>query len=115
MYSIDFIKTAVAYRQKGHSFGELREAFGISSATYYDWEEKLEKGYYDVKIKRERHRKIDKEVLERAVAENPDAFLKEFAKLFNCTTTAIYYALVKLNITRKKRLLPIMKNQNRSA
>jgi transposase len=69
---------------------------------YYNWEKKLEKGYYDVKIKRERHRKIDKEALGKAVAETPDAFLKEFAKLFNCTTTAIYYALVNLNITRKK-------------
>jgi transposase len=38
MYSIDLIERAVAYRQKGHSFEELREVFGISSATYYDWE-----------------------------------------------------------------------------
>jgi transposase len=115
MYSIDFIKKAVAYKQKGHSFDELRDAFGISSATYYDWEKKLKKGYYDVKIKRERHRKIDKEALGKAVAENPDAFLKDYAKLFNCTSTAIHYALEKLNITKKKRPLPIIKNQNRSA
>jgi transposase len=105
----------VAYRQKGHFFDELREAFGISSATYYNWKKKLKKGYNDVKIKRKHHRKIDKEALGKAVAETPDAFLKESAKLFNCTTTAIYYALVKLNITRKKDFLPIMKNRNRSA
>jgi transposase len=115
MYSIDFIEKAVAYRQKGHSFEELRDAFGIPSATYYDWAEKLENGHYDVKIKRERHRKIDKKALEKAVAETPDAFLKEHAKLFNCTPTAIHYALEKLNITRKKRHIPIMKNLNRSA
>jgi transposase len=113
-YSKDFIKRAVAYRQEGHTFQQLREAFGIPSATYYDWEEKLDSGYYDIKIKRERRRKIDKEALKKAVAEKPDAFLKEYAKQFNCTSTAIHYALESLNIMRKKRFLPILKNPSRS-
>jgi len=109
-YSIDFIKKAVAFRQEGHIFAELDEAFGIPSATYYDWEEKLQNGYFDIKIKRTRIRKINKEKLKQEVAEKPDAFLKEYAKLFNCTPVAIFYALEDLNITRKKRLSPIMKN-----
>ena len=109
-YSIDFIKKAVAFRQEGHTFAELDEAFGIPSATYYDWEEKLQNGYFDIKIKRTRIRKINKEKLKQEVAEKPDAFLKEYAKLFNCTPVAIFYALEDLNITRKKRLSPIMKN-----
>jgi hypothetical protein len=109
-YSIDFIKRAVAYKQEGHTFEQFSEAFGIPCARYYDWEEKLNTGYYDIKIKGERHREIDKEALKKAVAEEPDAFLKEYAKQFNCTSTAIHYALENLNITRKKRLLPIMKN-----
>jgi len=108
-YSIDFIKKAVEYRQEGHTFAQLREAFDIPSATYYDWEVKLNNGHFDIIVKRERHRKIDKEALIKAVEENPDAFLKEYAKQFNCTPTAVYYALEKLNITRKKRLLPILK------
>jgi transposase len=113
-YSKDFIKRAVAYRQEGHTFEQLREAFGIPSAAYYDWEEKLNTGYYNIKIKRERRRKIDKEALKKAVAERPDAFLKEYAKQFNCTPTAVHYALENLNITRKKRLLPIPRNPSRS-
>jgi len=113
-YSIDFIERAVAYRQEGHTFEQLREAFDIPSATYYDWEKKLANGYFDIQIKRERHRKIDKEALKQAVAEKPDAFLKEFAEQFNCTPTAVFYAFKKLNITRKKRLLPILKNPSRS-
>ena len=28
-YDIDFIKRAVAYKQNGHTFSQLREAFGI--------------------------------------------------------------------------------------
>lgn len=109
-YSIDFIKKAVAFRHEGHTFAELDEVFGISSATYYDWEKKLQNGYFDIKIKRTRTRKIDKEKLKQEVADKPDAFLKEYAKLFNCTPVAIFYALEDLNITRKKRLSPIMKN-----
>jgi len=51
----------------------------------------------------ERHRKIDKEALKQAVAEKPDAFLKEYAEQFDCTPTAVCYALEKFNITRKKK------------
>jgi transposase len=101
-YSIDFIRKAVAYKQDGHTFKELEGVFGIPSATYYDWVKKLEKGYFDVKIKRTRQRKIDKEKLKQAVSEKPDAFLKEYAEQFNCTPVAIFYALEDLNITRKK-------------
>ena len=114
-YSIDYIKRAVAYKEEGHTFAQLREAFGIPNVTYYDWEKKLKNGYYDVKIKRERNRKIDKEALKQAVADNPDAFLKEYAEQFNCTPTAVFYALENLGITRKKRLLPITKNVRANA
>lgn len=72
------------------------------SVTYYDWARKLEQGYYDVKVKRERKRKIDKEALKQAVAEKPDEFLKEYARQFNCTATAVFYALKKLKIPLKK-------------
>jgi len=111
-YSIDFIKRSVGYKNEGHTFKQLDEVFHISSATYYDWKGKLECGYFDKeKIKRERRRKIDKGMLIKAVSEKPDAFLKEYAQQFNCTPVAVFYALENLNITRKKRLLPITKNQ----
>jgi transposase len=113
-YSLDYKKRAVAYKQEGHTFKQLREAFNIPSQTYYDWKEKLESGYYDITIKRERKRKIDKAALQQAVAEKPDAFLKEYAKQFNCTTTAVFYALKALKITRKKRLVPMQKNRKRN-
>jgi hypothetical protein len=43
------------------------------------------------------------------VEENPDAFLKEYAERFNCTPIAVFYALEKLNITRKKELYLLRK------
>jgi transposase len=101
----------VAYKLEGHTFKQLHEAFNIPSQTYYDWKEKLESGYYDVLVKRERKRKIDKAALQQAVAEKPDAFLKEYAEQFNCSVQAIFYALEALNITRKKRPLPMLKSR----
>ena len=100
---MDFIERAVAYRQEGHTLKQLQEAFGIPSETYYDWKGKLESGFeFGAKAKGERKRKIDKKALKRAVETNPDAFLRELAKQFNCSTVAVFYALEKLGITRKK-------------
>jgi transposase len=102
-YSIDFKKRAVAYKQEGHTFKQLREAFGIPPETHYDWGKKLENGYYQTKARQKRRRKIDKEALKQAVAERPDAYLKELAEPFNCTATAVFYALENLSMTRKKK------------
>ena len=110
-YSLDYKERAVGYKQEGHTFKQLREAFGIPSETYYQWERKLQSGYYEMPVKRERKRKIDKEALRQAVEDKPDAFLKEYAEQFGCTPTAVFYALEKLDITRKKRLSPITKSQ----
>jgi len=114
-YSIDYIRRAVWYKQEGHTFKQLREAFGIPPETYYLWEEKLANGYYETKPKRERLRKIDKEKLKQAVAEKPDAYLHELAQQFSCTSQAVFYMLRKLNITLKKRPLPILKSQKKNA
>jgi len=102
-YSIDYKKRAVEYKDSGHTFKELEEAFKIPPITYYDWKEKFSNGYYETKPKRERSRKIDKEKLKQAVADTPDAYLYELAALFDCTPQAVFYMLIKLDITLKKR------------
>jgi len=106
-YSIDYKRRAVAYKQEGHTFKQLREAFDIPPETYYDWQEKLESGYYETNIKRERSRKIDREKLKEAIEKNPDAYLYELAEPFGCTPQAIFYMLESMNITLKKRPLGI--------
>lgn len=115
MYSIDFIRRAVAYKDEGHTFIELKNAFKIPPETYYIWKEKLKNGYTGEKIFRERRRKIDKELLKQTIAENPDLFLYELAEMFGCSVQAVFYALEKLDITRKKNNLPILKNQKNNA
>ena len=107
---MDYRRRAVAYKDEGHTFKDLQEAFRIPAETYYQWKKKLENGYYQTPIIRERKRKIDKEELKKDIAENPDAFLRELAEKYGCTESAIFYALKKLKITIKKRLLPIQKN-----
>jgi transposase len=115
MYSIDFIRCAVAFKDKGHTFKELKETFNIPSETYYIWKEKLAKGYNGEKGFRERTRKIDKEKLKEAVEKNPDAYLYELAQLFNCTPQAVFLMLEKLKITRKKSPSIIMKGPKKNA
>jgi transposase len=114
-YSKDFVTRAVAYKHEGHTFSQLREAFGITSKTFYEWEEKLENGHYETKPTRERKRKIDKEKLRLAVAEKPDAYLRELAGQFGCSPQAVFLMLRKLDITLKKRPLLMRRNQKGSA
>jgi len=115
MYSMDFKRRAVAYKDEGHTFAELKTAFKIPPKTYYLWKEKFENGYYDIVFVRQRKRKIDKDELKKAVIEKPDAYLYELAEKFNCTESAVFRALRKLNITRKKSVSPTTKNQRKNA
>ena len=39
-YSMDYRKRAVEYKDAGHTFKELEEAFKIPPITYYDLERK---------------------------------------------------------------------------
>ena len=115
-YSIDFRRKAVEYRQKGHTFDELREAFGIPPETYYQWKERIDSGYYDTeRPKQERLRKIDKEKLRQAVLEKPDIFLHELARMFDCTPQSVHNMLKKLGITRKKNYSRTARHPRRPA
>jgi len=103
-YSEDYRKRAIEYKDSGHTFGELREAFKIPPGTYYDR-----------KVKRQRRRKIDREKLRQAVAEKPDAYLRELAEQFSCTATAVFYMLRKLGISLKKKPSPTARGPRKSA
>ena len=93
---------AVEYKDEGHTFKELSEAFKISSTTYYEWKNKIENAYYEQEHHFQRKRKIDKQKLAMAVSPTPDAYLRELAEPFTCTEQAVFYALKKLGIPYKK-------------
>jgi transposase len=109
-YSADFKRRAVEYKQKNHTFKELKEVFGIHHSTYYQWVKESENDFEKPKGPRRRSRKIDLEKLRLAVEENSDLYLRELAELFECTPQAIFYALKKLKITVKKKHSPTPRN-----
>jgi len=111
-YDEKYRKRAIEYKENNHTFKELKEAFRITSNTYYEWKKLMEEtGSLKYNNAKTRRRKIDKEKLKQAIEEKPDAYLRELAELFDCTEQAIFYALKKMKITLKKRRLHILKNQ----
>ncbi len=107
-YDEKYRKAAVEYKNSGHTFKELKEAFKISSSTYYEWVSYKETtGHYapPKMVKSTRKRKIDPIALAKAVEEKPDAFLRELALLFDCSINAIHKRLKEQKITYKKRRL----------
>ena len=109
-YSKDYKECAVRYKRNKHTFKETQEIFGMSKSTYYEWEKEYDAGFPE-KPKRTCEKKINKEALRQAVEERPDSELSELAEPFNCTPQAVFYALERMGITLKKRLLRIQRNQ----
>jgi transposase len=112
MYSIDYKKRAVEYKQEGHSFKELKAVFKISSQTYYRWAKEY-KNNFAPKARVEYTRKIDKEQLLKALEEKPDAYLRELAEPFGASIQAVYYFLEKHKITYKKKRSRTQKSQKK--
>lgn len=116
-YDEKYRARAVAFKESGKTFKELKEVFGICSYSYYAWKKNKERtGYYAPakKEKATRKRKIDPAALELAINEKPDAYLRELAKKFNCSTTSIHNRLKQSKITLKKRRLPTQKNPKKT-
>jgi transposase len=115
-YDEKFRMRAVTFKDNGHTFKELKETFGICSHSYYGWKKnKKATGFFAPKSeKKTRKRKIDPEELKSAIEEKPDAYLRELAEKFNCSTTAVHKRLEQLKITYKKRHLPIRRNPKKT-
>jgi transposase len=97
VYSADYRKAVVGFKQAGHTFKELRDVFKITSRTYYQWIEILEaSGSVKIEIKRTRRGKIDPDALKKAVEEKPDAYLRELSKMFDCSPSSVYRRLASL-------------------
>jgi transposase len=69
-----------------------------------------ETGSLESKKAKERCGKINKEELLRLLKEHPDWYLREFAEELNVCLQAVDKMLKKLGVTRKKKLLLILKN-----
>jgi transposase len=94
-YSLDLRQKVINFVENG---GTITEAAHII-ASIYRWlsRPKLEA----TKVKR-RRRKLDWKELEKDVKQNLESKLADRAKKFGVNTTAIFYALKRMKITRKK-------------
>ena len=102
--SKDLREAAAKYYMAGHKLVETAEIFGVSKLAVSSWVKQYkETGDLSNKPLNRGLKKIDPEKLIEYVKEHPDATQKEMAEFFNCSITAIWKALKRYGITRKKR------------
>ncbi|MDD3470823.1 MAG: IS630 transposase-related protein [Thermoguttaceae bacterium] len=102
----------MVFKEGGATFKQLKAVFGIDRKTHNAWVKLLREtgSVIPKQVFLSRRRKIDKDILRKAVEKKPDAYLSELAALFQCSVPAVFYALKKMKITLKKRHLPMQKN-----
>jgi len=105
-YSLDLRQKVINFVENGGTITEAAHIFRIGRASIYRWlsRPKLEA----TKVKR-RQRKLDWKELEKDVKQNPESKLADRAKKFGVNPTAIFYALKRMKITRKKNNFVIEK------
>jgi transposase len=115
-YDKTFKARVIKYKNAGHTFSEVYEAFGIKSGRYYDWKKQLEEnGDFVLRYPKTHKGKIDPDALLKLLAEHPDWYLSEFSKVLNVCPQAVQKRFVKMGVTRKKKLLLIQRSQKKSA
>ena len=98
-YSLDFRRRVFEIKERDNlTFEETSKCFGISMRTLFRWQQRIEPKTKHNK----RPHKIDEERLRQHVAEYPDAYHYERARLFDVTESAIRAAFKRMGITRKK-------------
>lgn len=112
-YSKEFKECVIRYKLDNHTYEEVYAIFKIAKSTLYEWKKEYAADFPD-KPKRTCEKKINKEALKKALEEKPDSELSELAEPFNCSAQAVFYALKRMKITRKKRHLPTRKNQKKN-
>ena len=104
-YSLDLRERVLSYLEKNADKKEASLLFQVGVATIYRWvARKKAKGHVEPKRRKYAYKRIDDQKLIEYVEANPDHFLSEIGENFNLTPQAIFYALKRLKITRKKRL-----------
>lgn len=107
-YSEDLREKVIKYVEKEKDKHKASEVFGIGIATVYKWiRERKTRGHSRPMKRKYAYKKVDDDALIKYVQEHPDHFLSEIGEYFSVTPQTIFYALKRLKITRKKKLLSI--------
>ncbi|WP_220017728.1 IS630 transposase-related protein [Candidatus Rhabdochlamydia oedothoracis] len=111
---MDLRKRVLQYLEENNDKMKASQLFQVGIATVYRWvKRKKQRGNVEPLKKKSTYKKIDDQRLIAYVEKNPDHFLSEIAKHFGLTLQAIFYALKRLKITRKKRLRFIRKGMRK--
>lgn len=109
-YSVDLRERVLQYLEKNKNREAASRLFQVGIATIYRWLScKKERGNVEPLRRSYAYKKIDDQKLIDYIEKNPDHFLSEIAKHFNLTLQAVFYALKRLKITRKKSSRSIRK------
>jgi putative transposase len=105
-YSLDLRQRVIEFIETGEGISKAAKTYRVSRATIYRWlgREELK----PTKVTR-RKRKLDWEAVRKDVEQNPDLKLSDRAKKFGVRTNAVWYAIEKMKITRKKKISDIEK------
>lgn len=106
-YGLDLRQKVIDYIENGGRVTKAAQVFGIGRASIYRWLERKELAATKVKYRQRQLRSpqasLDIRELSKDIQENPEARLKQRAEKFGVSTTAIFKALKKMKITRKKK------------
>jgi len=101
-YSLDLRERVIEFVENGEGVSKASKIYEVSRATIYRW---LGRESLEPTVVKRRQRKLDWEALRKDVEENPETKLKDRAQKFGVRASAIWYALKKMDITRKKKEL----------
>ena len=98
-YSLDFRQRVFFVKEKGGlTFKETSEIFSVDIRTLFRWQKRI-----DPKMTRDKPAtKIDMDALQEDLQDNPERFQYERAQDYGVSQAAIFYALKRLKISRKK-------------
>lgn len=114
-YSVDLRKRVLGYIEETGDKTKACQLFKVGIATVYRWIAlKNQSGDVEPSPRKIYKKKINDQELIAYMEKNPDHFLFEIATQFKTTPQAIFYALKRLKITRKKRLRSTRKETKKS-
>lgn len=98
-YSLNFRKRVFSVKEdRGLTFKDTSKLFGMDIRTLFRWQERLE----PENNRNKPATKIDMQALKADLEKNPDRFQYERAQDYGVSQAAIFYALKRLRVSRKK-------------
>ena len=102
LFKITIRQKVINFVGNGGTITEIAHIFEIGIASIYRWLSGPKMS--ETKVKR-RQRKLDWKELEKDVKQNSQSKLSDKAKKFGVNQPAIFYALKRMKITRKKNFV----------